>query len=63
MIYQFTRSNTLADVERDFILWVLKEHKYNRTHTAKALGIGLRTLQRKLKQYGAENLGKAGKIV
>lgn len=59
--YYFTRSDTLADIEREFILWALEEHKYNRTHTAKALGIGLRTLQRKLKKYGAENLGKGGK--
>ncbi len=45
---------TLADFERLVILQTLKRHSQNRTHTAKALGIGIRTLQRKIKQYGAE---------
>lgn len=46
---------TLADFERLVILQTLKRHSQNRTHTAKALGIGIRTLQRKIKQYGAES--------
>ena len=45
---------TLADFEKLVILQTLKRHSQNRTHTAKALGIGIRTLQRKIKQYGAE---------
>lgn len=45
---------TLADFERLVILQTLKRHSQNRTHTAKALGIGIRTLQRKIKQYSAE---------
>jgi DNA-binding NtrC family response regulator len=45
---------TLADFERLVILQTLKRHSQNRTHTAKALGIGIRTLQRKIKQYGEE---------
>jgi hypothetical protein len=47
----------LAEVEKRFILKKLAQCNYNRTHTAKALGIGLRTLQRKLKIYGLSNLG------
>ena len=44
---------TLAEVERVVITEALKHNEYNRTKTAKVLGIGLRTLQRKLKQYKA----------
>lgn len=47
----------LKEVERRFILKKLTHCNYNRTHTAKALGIGLRTLQRKLQSYGLSNLG------
>jgi len=42
----------LDDVERYIIGATLKEARGNRTQTAKILGIGLRTLQRKLKEYG-----------
>ena len=44
----------LADFERLVIIQTLKRHSQNRTHTARALGIGIRTLQRKIKQYGAD---------
>ncbi len=47
----------LAEVERMVILQTLQRKNYNRTHTAKCLGIGIRTLQRKLKQYGLQNWG------
>lgn len=46
-------STLLADVEKQHILTVLADHQGNRTHAAKALGIGSATLFRKLKQYGA----------
>ena len=42
----------LADAERYLIEATLKEMGGNRTRAAKVLGIGLRTLQRKLKSYG-----------
>ena len=41
----------LKEVEKLHILKTLEELNGNRTHTAKALGIGIRTLQRKLKKY------------
>jgi transcriptional regulator with PAS, ATPase and Fis domain len=41
----------LEDVEKHLILATLRRTRYNRTKTAKLLGIGIRTLQRKLKQY------------
>jgi DNA-binding NtrC family response regulator len=41
----------LDDVERHLIMATLRRTRYNRTKTARLLGIGIRTLQRKLKQY------------
>ena len=43
---------TLAQVERDHILNVLDHVKGNQTQAAKILGIGRKTLHRKLKSYG-----------
>lgn len=45
--------HTLAELEDRHIRWVLDATRGNRTHAAKILGIGLRTLQRKLKTFGA----------
>jgi len=36
----------------EIIIDCLKAHHWNRTHTAKALGIGIRTLQRHIAKYG-----------
>jgi DNA-binding NtrC family response regulator len=47
---------TLADVERAVIMETLKRQNFNRTRAARVLGIGIRTLQRKLKQYGEQSL-------
>lgn len=48
------RPMKLREMERDIILIRLDQLKGNRTHTARSLGIGIRTLQRKLRQYGVE---------
>lgn len=42
---------TLNDIERNVILQALGFHQGNRTHTAKALGISIRTLRNKLAEY------------
>jgi len=42
---------TLDEIERNVILEALKYHEGNRTHTAKALGISIRTLRNKLAEY------------
>ncbi len=42
---------TLDLIERKVILDALEYHKGNRTHTAKALGISIRTLRNKLSDY------------
>ena len=41
----------LREIEKTVILETLRRLRFNRTRTAKVLGIGIRTLQRKLKQY------------
>jgi DNA-binding NtrC family response regulator len=51
-------SAALADleaIERSHILATLEAHGGNRTHSAAALRISVRTLQRKLKAWGLEN--------
>lgn len=47
---QAERFPTLAEIQQDHILRALEFTKGNRTRAARLLGIGLRTLQRKLKQ-------------
>ncbi|MGZ3688463.1 MAG: sigma-54 interaction domain-containing protein [Bdellovibrionota bacterium] len=42
---------TLDDIERNVILEALEYHHGNRTHTARALGISIRTLRNKLADY------------
>jgi DNA-binding NtrC family response regulator len=42
---------TMEEIERRAILSALERTGGNRTQAAEALGIGLRTLQRKLKEY------------
>ncbi len=42
---------TVADVERDLILETLKHCLGNRTHAANILGISIRTLRNKLREY------------
>lgn len=42
---------TLTDIERNVILQALSYHNGNRTHTARALGISIRTLRNKLAEY------------
>jgi DNA-binding NtrC family response regulator len=47
---------TVAEVERDLILETLQHTLGNRTHAAKILGISIRTLRNKLRQYGDEGI-------
>jgi two-component system, response regulator FlrC len=44
---------TLDDIERNVIIEALKYHNGNRTHTAKALGISIRTLRNKISDFKA----------
>jgi DNA-binding NtrC family response regulator len=45
---------TVADVERELIIDTLKHCLGNRTHAANILGISIRTLRNKLKQYSED---------
>ncbi len=47
---------TVADVERDLILDTLNHCLGNRTHAANILGISIRTLRNKLRDYGQAGL-------
>ncbi|HXI84505.1 MAG TPA: sigma-54 dependent transcriptional regulator [Verrucomicrobiae bacterium] len=47
---------TVEDAERQLIIQALKETDGNRTRAAQRIGISRRTLHRKLKGYGLENL-------
>ena len=53
---QFGEPRTMAEIERKAILETLERTKGRRAEAARALGIGLRTLQRKLKDYRALGL-------
>lgn len=46
---------TQKEVVRLNLIEALKFHNGNRTHTARGLGVGLRTLQRHLKAAGLSN--------
>ena len=45
---------TLAEMERELIRRTLEQTGGNRTHSASVLGIGVRTLQRKIRAFGLE---------
>ena len=47
---------TVAEVERDLILNTLSHFAWNRTQAAMILGISIRTLRNKLRQYQSEGL-------
>lgn len=47
---------TVAEVERDLIIKTLDKCLGNRTHAANILGISIRTLRNKLKQYTDEGI-------
>jgi two-component system, NtrC family, response regulator HydG len=53
-------SRRLADVERALIEEALRASGGNRARAAEALGIGVATLYRKLKEYGAQEEAGAG---
>jgi DNA-binding NtrC family response regulator len=51
---QSTPGKRMEDVERQLILETLREHNYNRSETARALGISRRALLYKIRRYADE---------
>lgn len=43
--------NSLHDIERSLILATLRQHRFNRTRTAQVLGVSVRTIRNKLRDY------------
>lgn len=52
----WTPGRTLDQIEKNVILDALKYHSGNRTHTARSLGISIRTLRNKLADYRRDGL-------
>ena len=50
-------SGTIWEMERDLIVKTLERHDGNRTHAARTLGISIRTLRNKLREYRQLNGG------
>jgi len=48
----FSQVTTIAEAEKQLILKTYKKHNYNKTHAAKVLGITIKTLRTKLREYG-----------
>ena len=51
---------SLADIERDYILETLAQCQGNRTHTAKILKISVRSLRMKLQNYSLSGIAVVG---
>ncbi len=52
---ELPRDTTLEELEREAIRQALHRYQNNRTHAAESLGISVRTLQRRLKEWGMED--------
>ena len=50
----------MEDAEKGLILRTLEHTKNNKTRAAEILGISLKTLHNKLKEYGAKEVGAGG---
>jgi DNA-binding NtrC family response regulator len=48
--------STMDDVERELIVQTLAHCAGNRTHAARVLGVSVRTLRNKIRQYAAEGM-------
>jgi DNA-binding NtrC family response regulator len=54
---QFAIGTTVEDAEKGLILRTLEHTKNNKTRAAEILGISLKTLHNKLKEYGSKEIG------
>jgi DNA-binding NtrC family response regulator len=51
--------STVEAVERELVLQTLASCHGNRTHAARLLGLSVRTMRNKIKQYGTDGVGVA----
>ena len=56
--YHWIEGATLKSIEREVIEDALHQHNGNRTHTARALGISVRTVRNLLQRYAAFDAAK-----
>jgi len=56
---QFAIGTTVEEAERGLILRTLEHTRNNKTRAAEILGISLKTLHNKLKEYGGKEIGNA----
>ena len=56
-LVQFPIGTTVEDAEKGLILRTLEHTKNNKTRAAEILGISLKTLHNKLKEYGSKEVG------
>lgn len=59
---QALRYSTLAEIEMQAIIERLYAFNGNRTRAAESLGIGIRTIQRKIKTHNQDRAHTGGKI-
>jgi DNA-binding NtrC family response regulator len=57
---RFPIGTTVEEAEKGLILRTLEHTRNNKTRAAEILGISLKTLHNKLKEYGSKELGAAG---
>jgi DNA-binding NtrC family response regulator len=48
--------STVGEIERELVLQTLARCHGNRTHAARVLGVSVRTLRNKIRQYAAEGI-------
>jgi DNA-binding NtrC family response regulator len=48
--------STVEEIERELVLQTLAHCAGNRTHAARVLGVSVRTLRNRIKQYAAEGV-------
>ena len=55
-IVPFLIGSTVGEIERELVLQTLARCHGNRTHAARMLGVSVRTLRNKIRQYSAEGI-------
>jgi DNA-binding NtrC family response regulator len=48
--------STVGEIERELVLQTLARCNGNRTHAARVLGLSVRTMRNKIRQYSAEGI-------